>query len=252
MRNTETTYGENFLNMQSLNRNILSKFDKIDSLDKKCENIESLLLLKIISRINNKISKLEDNLQNSLFCENNQETISEEKINSIENSLQNLELEFTKLERNSNSLLNIDSSEKVNKKIEENSKILDEIEKLTKQSSIKNFKIDNSKFVPVTDNKNIDITELTVGGDWIEEDWNNQIKSDNKFTDKENLKIRDKKSSLLRNKLKLIDEKIRNLSVKGMKTNNIDELKMELINKLVLNEKKIKELKKNLTITSSK
>jgi hypothetical protein len=121
---------ENELNIQKRNLELLNM------LESKCEGLENLLCKNLINRISKKIDSIEKKISNEINNENykiqdiriqGKETLNteDEKIAELNNNLKVIQNNFSDILTNSN----FKSSEIISKKIEENYKLLDELEK---------------------------------------------------------------------------------------------------------------------------
>jgi|GEM_PF-6079552 hypothetical protein len=239
---------DNFYNFQTLNTYALKNFERMNTLDEKCNNLESIYLSKIINRINEKISILEENLKDSFDLKTNNNSYDEDRIKKIENALNSLEKEFDALEMNTTNDLNYNIADKINKKIEENYKILGDIEKLTNNKFINKI---NYQFMENIESNStseeFSSANFEKNENWIEDDWN---------------KIADKKEPLnavnftesfkqeiIKDKLQEIDDRIRLITTKEKPgtSQGLENRKDGLLKKLILTEKRIEELKLNLS-----
>ena len=243
--NPDKLNNDNLYNFQSLNKNILKNFDRLNYLNEKCSSLESFYLSKIITRINEKITYLEESLDESIDCSNTEEN-DIDKIKNIEFLLQDLEKEFDSFEETTG-ILNLNISEKINRKIEENYKILSEIEIFTNNkifNKINNEAMENLKSASLNDG--FETTTAEMNENWLEKDCNNFVYNQEEISAvnyTENFK-----QMTLRNKLLEIENRVKKITAKDKDndTPDYDKRKSELLRKLILTEKKITELRTNL------
>ena len=239
---------DNFYNFQTLNKYAIKNFEKMNSLDDICYNNESIFLSKIVARINEKISILEENLKDSYNYETNNYSYDEDRLKKIESTLISLEREFDTLEENTNNKFNYNITDKINKKIEENYRMLGEIDKLTNRQLINKINnhvmentemnLNNEEFYSVNNEKS---------ENWIEDDWNkfvNKKEPVNPVNFTESFR-----QDIIQDKLQEIDDRIRLITTKEKPKDNLkrDNRKDDLIKKLMVTEKRIEELKTNLS-----
>lgn len=236
---------ENLSDFQTLNNNILKNYDRLTKLNEKCENLEGYYLSKLFKKINYKLSSLEENLSDlSVYPDDNNK---EFRLKNIDETLQAIEKEFELIEEKPDDS-NFDLNEKIIKKIEENYKILDEIEKITGNNFLINL---NNKtmenLIQTIETNNEEICTNDLNENWIENDWNNFVRV-NEQPCRANLSESTRKESI-KNKLNAIENKIRSITTKDKSRDdyNFEMKKDKLLKKLEITEQKISELRLNLS-----
>lgn len=204
------------------------KYKFINSLEKECDGLESILCNNVMDTISKKIDAIEQDFSKRIENKENvqiNENSGDEKVSRLNKNISVIERSF------SNHLNSPDSnfSEIIRKKIEENYMLLDELEK----SSIPIF----AKFNGI-DNKNTVENKIKAMDDKL----TTLFSSDNaKMYSARNLYFN---SNIIENEPDVIEEKTNNNQTS--KQYERDKKIKELYDKLVITEKKIKKIAGNL------
>jgi hypothetical protein len=223
-------------NLNSYNGNELNakgkKPDFLNLLEKKCEGLENLLYKNYINNISKKIDSIEQNISEKLEYKNKMAKLDSDKQNQqmedvrISRLNQNLNVIENSFNNNLNSP-DVNSSEIIRKKIEENYMLLDELEKTNRPIFTKSTEINNQIFI---EDK---IKEMDDKLSTLFRSENAKLYSARNF---------DTTTKISNNK----DEEIKERNTTINKQNEREKKIQELYAKLGITEKRIKDIAGNL------